>query len=119
VASVIVAFLLYGVLSALRNGFRGSVELAGADRLMTTHKVSFIQPLPRVTWGAFRSVPGVRSVTHATWYGGIYQDNRTVCKVMRWIRNRICKCIRTSLVRRGLRTLVAERVRHHRRHESE
>jgi putative ABC transport system permease protein len=26
-------------------------------------------------------VPGVRNVTHATWYGGIYQDNRTVLQV--------------------------------------
>jgi len=82
VASVVVAFLLYGVLSALRNGFAGGVELAGADRLMTTHKVSFIQPLPLSYMARIRSVPGVISVTHATWYGGIYQDNRTVLQVM-------------------------------------
>ena len=78
IASVVVAFLLYGVLSAVRNGFGGGIELAGADRLMTTHKVSFIQPLPFSYLERIRSVPGVRNVTHATWYGGIYQDNRTV-----------------------------------------
>lgn len=82
VASVIVAFLLYGVLCAIRNGFAGGVELAGADRLMTTHKVSFIQPLPLSYMARIRTVPGVVSVTHATWYGGLYQDNRTVLQVM-------------------------------------
>lgn len=81
IASVVVAFLLYGVLSAVRNGFGGGIELAGADRLMTTHKVSFIQPLPFSYLERIRSVPGVRNVTHATWYGGIYQDNRTMLQV--------------------------------------
>src|SRR5215831_19535363 len=80
-ASVIVAFLLYGVLSALGNGFSGGVELAGADRLISTHKVSFIQPLPLSYASRIHSVPGVRSVTHSTWYGGIYQDSRTVLQV--------------------------------------
>jgi putative ABC transport system permease protein len=82
VASVVVAFLLFGVLSAVRNGFGGGTQFAGADRLMTTHKVSFIQPLPLSYLARIRSIPGVRSATHATWYGGIYRDNRTVLQVM-------------------------------------
>src|SRR5690242_5570336 len=82
VASVVIAFLLFGVLSAVRNGFGGGAQFAGADRLMITHKVSFVQPLPLSYLERIRTVPGVRAVTHSTWYGGIYQDNRTVLQVM-------------------------------------
>ena len=74
-ASVITAFLLYGVLAAVRSGFSAGVDVAGADRLMTSHKVSLIQPLPFSYWSRIRSVPGVREVTHSTWFGGKYQDN--------------------------------------------
>jgi putative ABC transport system permease protein len=73
-ASVLIAFLLYGVLAAVKNGFSAGVEVAGADRLMTTHKVSFILSLPMSYWSRIRAVPGVRDVTHATWFGGVYQD---------------------------------------------
>lgn len=82
VASVTVAFLLYGVLAAIQHGFGAGVDMAGADRLMTTHKVSFIQPLPLSYMQSIRTVPGVRNVTHSTWYGGVYQDNRTMLQVM-------------------------------------
>ena len=47
IASVAIAFLLFGLLEALRYAIQGGVEMAGADRLMTSHKISFIMPLPR------------------------------------------------------------------------
>ena len=45
--SIFMAFLLFGVLMAMRAAFSMGVELAGADRLMTIHKVSLIQLLPK------------------------------------------------------------------------
>ena len=44
--SVAVAFILFGLLAAIRTAFGAGVELAGADRLIVRHKVSLIQPLP-------------------------------------------------------------------------
>jgi putative ABC transport system permease protein len=38
------------------------------------HKVSIIQPLPVSYQTRLRTVPGVDTVTHNTWFGGIYQD---------------------------------------------
>ena len=73
-ASIFVAFLLFGVLMAIKAAFSMGVEVAGADRLMTIHKVSFIQPLPRSYLGRIRAVDGVTLVTHASWFGGIYQE---------------------------------------------
>ena len=47
VLSIMVAFVLFGALMAIRAAFSMGVDVAGADRLMMIHKVSLIQPLPR------------------------------------------------------------------------
>jgi putative ABC transport system permease protein len=72
--SILVAFILFGYLSAIRMAFTAGVEMSGADRLMVTHRVSIIQPLPVAYKDRIAMVPGVREVTHANWFGGIYQD---------------------------------------------
>src|SRR3954470_15082837 len=74
VLSILVAFVLYGFLSALKNAFTGGVNMADADRLMTRHKVSIIQSLPLSYKAKILSVPGVTGATHFSWFGGIYQD---------------------------------------------
>jgi len=74
ILSIFVAFLLFGLLMTIRAAFSLGVELAGLDRLMVIHKVSIIQPLPVAYQNRLRSIPGVETVTHNTWFGGIYQD---------------------------------------------
>jgi putative ABC transport system permease protein len=74
VLSIAIAFLLFGVLMAIRTAFSMGVEIAGADRLMMIHKVSLIQLLPRSYMQRVRAVEGVTDVTHANWFGGYYQD---------------------------------------------
>ena len=72
--SIFIAFVLFGVLMALKAAFSMGVDVAGADRLMTIHKVSFIQPLPKSYLERIRAVEGVTAITHANWFGGIYQE---------------------------------------------
>ena len=72
--SIVIAFLLFGVLMAIRAAFSMGVDVAGADRLMTIHRVSIIQPLPRNYVEKIRATPGVTDVSHANWFGGYYQD---------------------------------------------
>jgi putative ABC transport system permease protein len=72
--SVFVAFLLYGFLCIIKMALTGGVEMAGADRLMVRHKVSFIRTLPVSYKERMASIPGVSAVTHTTWFGGIYKD---------------------------------------------
>ena len=74
VLSILVAFVLFAYLAAVRVAFSLGVEVAGADRMITMHKVSFIQPLPEAYQGRIEAVEGVVQVTHASWFGGIYQD---------------------------------------------
>ncbi|HXO19366.1 MAG TPA: FtsX-like permease family protein [Thermoanaerobaculia bacterium] len=74
VLSIVFSFLLFGFLMAIRQAFRMGVDVSGADRLLSIHKVSLIQPLPISYLDRIAQVPGVKLVTHSTWFGGIYQD---------------------------------------------
>lgn len=74
ILSIFIAFLLFGFLSAIKTAFLGGVTLAGADRLIVRHKVSFIQPLPESYEAKIAAIPGVDAVTAMTWFGGIYKD---------------------------------------------
>src|SRR5579871_3972087 len=76
--SIAVAFLLYGLLAAVKNGFEANGNLAGIDRLVTIDKVSVVQPLPISYLQRIKSVPGVSLVTHSTWFGGHYQNERSI-----------------------------------------
>ncbi len=58
----------------IRAAFSLGVELAGLDRLMVIHKVSIISRCRSSYQSRLRSVPGVETVTHNTWFGGVYQD---------------------------------------------
>ncbi|MCA9410040.1 MAG: ABC transporter permease [Candidatus Omnitrophica bacterium] len=72
--SVFVAFVLFGLLCAIKEAFTAGVTMAGADRLISRHKVSLIMTLP-VTYGPrMEAIDGVDLATHWTWFNGIYQD---------------------------------------------
>ena len=73
--SIFVAFVLYAFLMTIRTAFSMGVEVAGVDRLMMMHKVSLIQLLPVSYMRDIQSTPGVKLVSHNTWFGGTYQDN--------------------------------------------
>lgn len=74
--SVLVAFLLYGLLSAFNTAFEGGVDLANASRLVTIDKISLINSLPGSYEQKIRIVPGVKQVTTSSWFGGRYQDSQ-------------------------------------------
>jgi putative ABC transport system permease protein len=72
--TILVAFVLFGMLCAIKQALIGSVALAGADRLIVRHKVSIIQLLPESYKARMEKIPGVALAVHQTWFGGIYQD---------------------------------------------
>ena len=74
--SILVAFILFGFLSAIKQALVGRVELAGANRLVVRHKVSLIQLLPASYKARMERIPGVAAATHQTWFGGLYQDSK-------------------------------------------
>ena len=73
--SIVAAFLLFGMLDAVRTGFDQAGNSAnGAERLQTGSRLSFIQTLPQSLEARIAQVPGVKMVTYANWFGGAYQD---------------------------------------------
>lgn len=74
VGSFVVAFFLFGLLGAIRYGFRQGIDVAGADRLVVIGRTSIIQPLPLPYLDRLRRIPGVKDAAHSTWFGGVYQD---------------------------------------------
>jgi putative ABC transport system permease protein len=75
-ASIVVAFLLFGLAESLRYSLQSGVEVAGADRLLTMHKVSFTQLLPQSYENRIRAIDGVTDVTPQTWFGAWFRDER-------------------------------------------
>ena len=74
--SIVVAFLMFAVLGAMTRAFSAGADLAGVDRLLVIHKVSLVQPLPESYRARIRQIDGVDEVSSATWFGGVYQDDR-------------------------------------------
>lgn len=74
VLSVLVAFLLFGLLAATREAFVGGLDLVGNERLITMHKVSLVQPLPLAYERQIAAVEGVTAVGHGDWLQGYYQE---------------------------------------------
>jgi putative ABC transport system permease protein len=73
--SISAAFLLFGMLDAVRTSFNQAGQSAnGAQRLQTGSKLSFIQTLPQSLEAQIAQVPDVKMVTYANWFGGAYQD---------------------------------------------
>jgi len=74
--SILLAFLMFGMLDALRTSLSQAINLAGADRLMCMSKVNITVSLPRGYFEKVKAVPGVRAVVPFNWFGGIYKDSK-------------------------------------------
>ncbi len=76
-ASIVVAFLLFGLLQAVNVAFGSGVDhISGVDRLIVSGKYSLTEQLQLSYDARIRSIPGVRNVSASSWFGGVYQDER-------------------------------------------
>ncbi|HXA37189.1 MAG TPA: ABC transporter permease [Steroidobacteraceae bacterium] len=76
--SVIMAFLLFGLLQSLSFIFSAGTDFVGATRLMTQARVSYTQPLPLSLVPKLEAVPGVARLAYSQWFGGVWQTNTPV-----------------------------------------
>ena len=81
-ASILIAFLIFGVLAGFERAFNSGEDVAAADRLMVVNKINFTQPLPIAYYNRVRSLEGVRQATHFNWFGGYYQEPKNFLIVM-------------------------------------
>ncbi|MGD1933059.1 MAG: ABC transporter permease [Candidatus Phaeomarinobacter sp.] len=73
VLSILIAYLLFGALSAFERAYSTSGD-TGAGRIITANKISFTQPMPISHFRTMQSVGGVDASSHATWFGGYYRE---------------------------------------------
>lgn len=74
--SIVVAFVLFGLLCSIKQALTGGVQTTGLDRLVVRHKVSIIQLLPQSYQARIQRIPGVKAAMHQTFFGGYYQDRK-------------------------------------------
>jgi putative ABC transport system permease protein len=72
--SIVIAFLLFGLLQGVNAAFSRGVELANVDRLVVINRIALTEQLPSAFMTQIESVPGVKSVAYATWFGAYYQE---------------------------------------------
>jgi putative ABC transport system permease protein len=73
--SVIMAFLLFGLLQSVNTIFNAGADFVGATRLIVQARVSFTSPLPLSMVPRLEAIPGVARVAYQTWFGGVWQTN--------------------------------------------
>lgn len=74
IVSILIAFAIFGVLTAFEHAFNAGEQVAEDDRLVVVNKINFTQPLPIAYFNRVRAMEGVRLATHANWFGGYFQD---------------------------------------------
>jgi putative ABC transport system permease protein len=76
ILSIMVAMFLFGLLAVIDTAFTAGLDVAGADRLVVIGRNGVIQPLPMRYEEQIARIPGVTDVASASWFGGVYQDER-------------------------------------------
>jgi putative ABC transport system permease protein len=71
---IAVAVMAFNLMSTVISAWNAGVEASAANRLVTVHKVSFIYPLPLSYRERIAQIPGVKTVSFANWFSGVYID---------------------------------------------
>lgn len=75
--SIFMAFLIFGMLTSLNVALNQAAESgSSAERLIVSNKINFTQPMPIAYVNRIAAIPGVTGVTHSSWFGAYYQDQR-------------------------------------------
>ena len=74
ISSLVIAFLLFGLLRSVAVIFTEDVDLSGDDRLIVSSKYSIIDSMPIAYLQRIRGIEGVEIVAHQDWFGGTYID---------------------------------------------
>jgi putative ABC transport system permease protein len=72
--SVAIAVFLFAALQAVLDGFDAVAAASSSTRVVTIRSTSLMFMMPTSHGEIIKSTPGVRDVTFASWFGGIYKD---------------------------------------------
>jgi putative ABC transport system permease protein len=74
VMSVAIAVFLFASLRAVLDGFNAATEASSSTRIVTQRATSLFFSMPTSHGEAIRNTAGVREVSWANWFGGVYKD---------------------------------------------
>ena len=70
IMGVAVAILTFLLLRTIVFAWTSGAEYASKDRVVTRHKITFVQPLPRRYIDDVRAAPHIKVATFSNWFGG-------------------------------------------------
>lgn len=76
VLSVAIAVFLFASLRAVLDGFNAGAAGSSSTRIITIRSTSLIFSMPSSHASGIEATAGVRDLSHANWFGGIYKDPR-------------------------------------------
>jgi len=74
--SIVIAFLLFGLLQGINQGFSTALSRLDVDRLYVSARTGMTDGMPVSYLSRIRNVPGVRAVSMWAYFGGYYQEGR-------------------------------------------
>ena len=74
--SVAAALFLFVSLRSVTTTLEDAAEVGSEARMVTRNAISIVFPLPEAYFAWLSTVPGVESVSWATWFNGIYREPR-------------------------------------------
>ena len=72
--SIVVAFLLFGLLQGINQGIKAGLGDTGNNRLWTTARMSAVSSMPASLMDRMQTIKGVRTIAHLSFFGGYFQD---------------------------------------------
>lgn len=72
--SIMIAFLLFGMLQGVNSAFKETIERSNVNRLVVTNRISITESMPYAYMQQIEALPGVERVSHESWFGPYYQD---------------------------------------------
>jgi putative ABC transport system permease protein len=76
VGSFAVALFLFTFLGVVHSAFTIDSAVVKADRLIVVNRTSWFNTTPLSYRDKILQIPGVKSVTHYTWFAGVYHDEK-------------------------------------------
>ena len=72
VLGIVVAILAFGLLRTVVDAWYAGANNASTTRLVTRNSISLVFSMPLTYMAKIRQIDGVKAVSHANWFGGIY-----------------------------------------------
>src|SRR5882724_8753087 len=72
--SIVIAFLLFGLLQGVNQGMNTVYKSLNVDRLYIQSRINMTDGLPIAYLERIKTVPHIAAVTHWTYFGGFFRD---------------------------------------------